>query len=387
MASIFYKIYHNDVKGLKTLLKKKPSQINEPIDLFGTTPLMLAFQEGADRRIIEILLEAGAELGTKDQWGRSALHFAVEWDRPYAVEILLSRGCYVNPRNVNGQTPLHWACDRGHLHIVELLLSHNGIDANVMNDDGDTPLHDAVQKRKYKLVFLLLNQDSVNLEIVNKEYRTPLLEAVSDGHLGIIQRLIARGANVNAVDHGGNNCLHLALKRENNFRSEVEHMTMLDQYCVELELGNEERYSGVVLASYLAHHGANFYCKNKSGRTPLDLIKKENLKKMLKTLFSPQCRWCQENMATVRLQPCGDIVFCENCFSEITFKRCPVCREYTLSKSEFGAPKFEDMCVKTEATCQELGAASQAIARPIFEDKEVQTVEEPRAEYRMTLHN
>ncbi|XP_029654181.1 E3 ubiquitin-protein ligase MIB2-like, partial [Octopus sinensis] len=100
-----------------------------------------------------------------------------------------------------------------------------------------------------------------------------------------MQRLIARDANVNAVDHGGNNCLHLALKRD--FHSEVEHMTMLDQFCVELKLGNEERCSGVVVASYLAHHGANFYCKNKSGRTPLDLIKKENLKKMLKTLFSP----------------------------------------------------------------------------------------------------
>ncbi|CAJ1099306.1 zinc finger 728-like [Octopus vulgaris] len=43
-------------------------------------------------------------------------------------------------------------------------------------------------------------------------------------------------------------------------------------------------------------------------------------------------------MATVRLQPCGDLVLCENCSSEMTFKRCPVCREYTLSKSEFGNP-------------------------------------------------
>ncbi|XP_036354528.1 uncharacterized protein LOC118760994 [Octopus sinensis] len=100
-----------------------------------------------------------------------------------------------------------------------------------------------------------------------------------------------------------------------------------------------------------------------------------------------RCRYCHENMATVRLQPCGDLVLCENCSSEMTFKRCPVCRENTLSKSEFEAPKFEDRCVQREATCQGLGAASQAIARPIFEDKEVQTVEEPRAEYRMTLHN
>ncbi|XP_029654570.2 E3 ubiquitin-protein ligase MIB2-like [Octopus sinensis] len=296
----------------------------------------------------------------------------------------------VNPRNLNGQTPLHWACDRGHLHTVDLLLGHNGIDANVVNNDGDTPLHWAVRGREYKVVCAMLNKDSVNLEIVNKEYRTPLLEAVSDGHLGIMQRLIARGANVNVVEHGGNNCLHLALKRENNFHSEVEHMTMLDQFCKDLKLGSEERYSGVVVASYLAHHGANFYCKNKSGRTPLDLIKKAKLKKTLKTLFRPTpCRYCHENMATVRLQPCGDLVLCENCSSEMTFKRCPVCREYTLSKSEFEAPKFEDRWVQTEATCQELGAASQAIESPESEDKCVQTevASEEIGEYKITVAN
>ncbi|CAJ1099332.1 E3 ubiquitin-protein ligase MIB2-like isoform X1 [Octopus vulgaris] len=326
--------------------------INKPIEWFGATPLMFASREEADIRIIDILIDAGGDMGAKDQWGQTALHWAVTWRRLQAVELLLSRGSNVNektnggytplylaarlypewtdgmkaimkqsavevnPRNEAGRTPLHWACSWGRFHTVELLLGHNGIDANVVGNDGDTPLQVAVQ----------------------------------------------RGANVNVVEHGGNNCLHLALKRENNFHSEVEHMTMLDQFCVELKLGNEERCSGVVVACYLAHHGANFYCKNKSGRTPLDLIEKENLKKTLKTLFRPtQCRYCHKNMATVRLQPCGDLVLCENCSSEMTFKRCPVCREYTLSKSEFEAPKFEDKCVQREATCQELGAASQAI--------------------------
>ncbi|CAJ1099309.1 E3 ubiquitin-protein ligase MIB2-like isoform X1 [Octopus vulgaris] len=408
MASIFNKIFNNDVEGLKILLEEEPGQINkQPIDRFGRTPLMWASQVGADRRIIDILIKAGSELEAKDNCcGRTALHWAVDWCRLQAVELLLSEGSNVNekssngntplhltadsflewtdgvkalmkpkavevnPRNVNGQTPLHLACYNGYIHTVGLLLGHNGIDASVVNNKGDTPLHMAVQGQRYGVVSVMLKQDSVNLEIVNKKYRTPLLEAVLNGHLGIMQRLIARGANVNALAHGGNNCLHLALATE-EFNSEVEHMTMLDQFCVELKLGNEERCSGVVVASYLAHHGANFYCKNKSGRTPLDLIKKENLKKMLKTLFPPQCHYCHENMATVRLQPCGDLVLCENCSSEMTFKRCPVCRENTLSKSEFGAPKSEDRCVKKEATCQELGAASQAIESPVLKERDL----------------
>ncbi|XP_029656154.1 E3 ubiquitin-protein ligase MIB2-like isoform X2 [Octopus sinensis] len=183
----------------------------------------------------------------------------------------------------------------------------------------------------------MLFKDSVNLEIVNKEYRTPLLEAVSNGHLGIMQRLIARGANVNFVEHGGNNCLHLALKRENNFHSEVEHMTMLDQFCVELKLGNEERCSGVVVASYLAHHGANFYCKNKSGRTPFDLIKKEKLKKTLKTLFRPtQCVFCEDEVATETFFPCKHLSLCKKCCPQKIPKRCPMCRQNITSKNSLG---------------------------------------------------
>ncbi|XP_036355927.1 ankyrin repeat domain-containing protein 35-like [Octopus sinensis] len=145
----------------------------------------------------------------------------------------------LNPRNEYGQTPLHLACLWGHLHTLDLLLGHNGIDANVVDNDGDTPLHWAVQDAKYSAVCLLLNQDSVNLEIVNKKYRTPLLEAVSDGHLGIMQRLIARGTNVKAVDNEGNNCLHLALNKD-TFGSEVETIGILDKYCKDLKLGTKK---------------------------------------------------------------------------------------------------------------------------------------------------
>ncbi|XP_029653729.1 receptor-interacting serine/threonine-protein kinase 4-like [Octopus sinensis] len=118
-------------------------QINEHFR--GRTPLIIACREGADRRIIEILLKAGPELGAKDSNGWTALHCAVYGHYLHAVEILLSRGSEVNPRDKDGRTPLHLACDRGHLPTVDLLLGHNGIDANVMNNDGDTPLHVAVR--------------------------------------------------------------------------------------------------------------------------------------------------------------------------------------------------------------------------------------------------
>ncbi|XP_029652960.1 E3 ubiquitin-protein ligase MIB2-like isoform X2 [Octopus sinensis] len=361
-------------------------QINKPFDGSGITPLMWACYKGADRRIIEVLLKAGAELEAKDRWGRSALHLAVWSDHLHAVEILLSRGCDVNPRNVNGQTPLHRACWWGHLHTVDLLLGHNGIDANVVDNDGDTPLHVAIRRRNYKVVCAMLKQDSVNLEIVNKEYRTPLLEAVSDGHLGIMQRLIARDANVNAVDHGGNNCLHLALKRKNNFHSEVEHMTMLDQYLKDLKLGKKKRYSDVVVACYLAHHGANFYCKNKCGRTPLDLIEKENFKKTLNMLFRPtQCVFCEDEVATETFFPCKHLSLCKKCCPPKIPKRCPTCGQKITSKNSLEGPKSSKPEVQMLAEppvnrtfeVKETQTLAEPVVNRTFEVKETQTLAEP----------
>ncbi|XP_036371385.1 uncharacterized protein LOC118768646, partial [Octopus sinensis] len=49
------------------------------------------------------------------------------------------------------------------------------------------------------------------------------------------------------------------------------------------------------------------------------------------------------------------------------------CQELGAASQAIGAPKCEDRCVQTEATCQELGATSQAIGAPKFEDRCVQT--------------
>ncbi|CAJ1099361.1 E3 ubiquitin-protein ligase MIB2-like isoform X3 [Octopus vulgaris] len=225
--------------------------------------------------VVELLLSRGSEINGKNDSGRTPLHFGAANDWTDDVAFLLKQtDVEVNPRDVNGQTPLHLACSRGHLHIVELLLGHNGIDGNVVGNNGDTPLHEAVKGRKYKVVSVMLNKTK-------------------------------------------------------RFHSEVEPLSILDKFCEELKLGNEERYSGVVVASYLAHHGANFYCKNKIGRTPLDLIEKENLKKMLKTLFSPhhgggrrmdqtlkgpiRCVFCEDEVATETFFPCKHLSLCKKC--------------------------------------------------------------------------
>ncbi|XP_036354558.1 E3 ubiquitin-protein ligase MIB2-like [Octopus sinensis] len=279
----------------------------------------------------------------------------------------------VNPRDEDGRTPLHVACYWGNLHTVGLLLGHNGIDANVVDNDGDTPLHLAVRGQEYQVVCLLLKQGSVQLDIQNNQKRTPLLEAVSRGHLGMTHKLIALGANINAVDGEGNSCLHLAVERE-VFDSEDAPLDLLNECCTSLNLKIEERLSGIVVARYLASQGADFHHKNNKNNTPLDLIKDPNLRKKLEAFLPPQCLWCRNKAATTKVHPCGHLVICKGC-SNVPLQQCLKCLKPVTSRGRVASPKFADKGVQTDL--QLLEPTSEQSVNRTFEVKETQTLAEP----------
>ncbi|XP_029656683.1 E3 ubiquitin-protein ligase MIB2-like isoform X2 [Octopus sinensis] len=230
----------------------------------------------------------------------------------------------------------------------------------------------------------MLAQDSLKLDIENHKKMTPLLKAVSGAHLGIIHKLIILGANINAVDNDGNNCLHLAIKKKEMFHSEVEPIPILDECCRELQLDMDRRFSGIVVGSYLASKGASLYHRNDKKVTPLDYIKNQHLKEKLKTFLQSLCRWCQEKKATVTLHPCQHTVTCQNCCSQMTFKQCPICRQHIRSKSGFVCPKSEEeaaqavvepvVCPKSEDKAVQ--AVVESVVCPKSEDKAVQAVVE-----------
>ncbi|CAJ1099228.1 Hypothetical predicted protein [Octopus vulgaris] len=185
------------------------------------------------------------------------------------------------------------------------------------------------------------------------------------------QKLVALGANVNAVDGEGNSCLHLAMATE-KFNSEDAPLDLLNECCTALKMKKKRRLSGVVVATYLASQGADFHHKNNKNNTPLDLIKDPNLRRKLEAFLPPQCLLCRNKEATTKVHPCEHLLTCEEC-SNVPLKRCLRCFKPVTSRGRVEAPKFEDRCVQTEATCQELGAASQAIGAPKCEDRCVQT--------------
>ena len=116
----------------------------------GDTPLHTHAGEGR-KEVVEILINAGANVNAKNDTGMSPLHNAVTKE---VVELLIAEGADVNAKNKHGGTPLHEAAASGHKEIVELLIAE-GADVNAKDVNGYTPLDWAIFNKDTETADLL----------------------------------------------------------------------------------------------------------------------------------------------------------------------------------------------------------------------------------------
>jgi ankyrin repeat protein len=76
---------------------------------------------------VKALLKGNPDLVfSKDNDGRTPLHWAAAGARKDVVELLLVNQAEVNAKNKEGWTPLHWAALQGQKDMAELLRQHGG---------------------------------------------------------------------------------------------------------------------------------------------------------------------------------------------------------------------------------------------------------------------
>jgi ankyrin repeat protein len=108
----------------------------------GKTLHWAVLRGGSD--IVKILLDHGADVNAKTDFGWTALHCAL-FGNGYAIaycdiaEQLLAHGADVDATNNGGWTALHLAADHKKKDVAELLLEH-GADAHIKNKKGKTPI-------------------------------------------------------------------------------------------------------------------------------------------------------------------------------------------------------------------------------------------------------
>ncbi|KAF2468345.1 ankyrin [Lindgomyces ingoldianus] len=176
-------------------LLKHPSLDANLVDLEGRTILHTAC--GVERRrensaendpsYVEILLERGADVTTRDSKGMNTLHYLfhgigrrIAIPDPRAVSAVLKGAPeLINQVDDEGNTPLHKACEASIDHVGELLSM--GADPLAVNAKGATPLH-----------YLLCEKWNAALGV---KIEGPLYE--------LFLRFLTMGANINARDHHG----------------------------------------------------------------------------------------------------------------------------------------------------------------------------------------
>ncbi|XP_011480228.1 tankyrase-1 isoform X1 [Oryzias latipes] len=245
--------------GRKTT-QKAPLRLNS----VQSTPLHLA--AGYNRvRIVQLLLQHGADVHAKDKGGLVPLHNACSYGHYEVTELLLKHGACVNAMDLWQFTPLHEAASKNRVEVCSLLLSH-GADPTLLNchskssvDMAPTPelkerltyefkghsllqaareadmakakktlaleiinfkhphthetaLHCAVASPhpKRKQVTELLLRKGANVNEKNKDFMTPLHVAAERAHNDIMEVLQKHGAKVNALDTLGQTALHRA---------------------------------------------------------------------------------------------------------------------------------------------------------------------------------
>lgn len=117
------------------LLESEPELVNAR-DERGTTPLILATYLG-DLETTKILVEAGADLDAVSGSGTALMGTCFK-GHALIAKYLVEAGANVNARGPGGKTALHFAAEYNQPGIVVGLLE-SGADAGAMDDSGATP--------------------------------------------------------------------------------------------------------------------------------------------------------------------------------------------------------------------------------------------------------
>ena len=185
----------------------------------GDTALIVAAQRAGGARVVEYLLDKGANLKTATNDGATALHRAAECGDVDVLKLLVDKGADVDAQRKSpfgGQSPLASAVVFGHGAAVRYLLS-KGAKANI----GDAGLSRAVFQGNVEIVKALLE---AGVEVKNSGNQAfpgfggfePILALACFSYNAdpqIVRMLLDRGADPTAKSQQGQTPLELARER------------------------------------------------------------------------------------------------------------------------------------------------------------------------------
>ncbi|KAG1664137.1 Ankyrin repeat domain-containing protein 17 [Nymphon striatum] len=138
-----------------------------------------------------------------------AIALAIEGGSVEMVKVLHDSGSNLNQIiDSERYTPLHVAVKNGNVDMVKFLLQSRA-KINAVTKDGQTPLCMSCWVNNTDIITLLVD-NKADVELATSSKVTPLMNCCLYRNLHAVEYLLRHGANVNAIDHTGNNALFYA---------------------------------------------------------------------------------------------------------------------------------------------------------------------------------
>ena len=169
-------VLEEDIDGVKKAIADG-ADVNEGL----ISPLMNAAALG-NVKIVNLLLENGADPEKTDQKGNSSLHYGVmKTESPGVVATLLSspKGkALLNKTNKAGMTPVVLAVIWNHKESLKTLLNAGGLAQIIVRADRVADLEDWEKDLQGKTA-LEVARDAETKEILRQHFRTPKIKSVA----------------------------------------------------------------------------------------------------------------------------------------------------------------------------------------------------------------
>ncbi|WP_310620051.1 ankyrin repeat domain-containing protein [Flexibacterium corallicola] len=167
---------------------------------------------------VERLIAHGVNINQSNDYGCSALFWAVAFAYEDILEVLLQVGADVNQTDSVGRSPLMTAAVRGSLSMTKKLIKAGAnihhIQTGGTYQAGHTALHHAAYKAKNTNVLSYLIEHGIDINSVNKNGQTPLIRAARRGNFENMKLLLSAGANTTLIDDNNNTALKLAKRKD-----------------------------------------------------------------------------------------------------------------------------------------------------------------------------
>lgn len=257
-------------------------------------------------KLIELLIEYGANVNHQDINLNAPMHFAVSTKNIEAIKLLISHNANLNLSNKFKVTPLRIALNDKNPIISEILVQ-NGADVDITDIHGNNAIHIAIRNHKLELAFEIIHL-SKDINKHNHFLENPSFMAFKEGFKEL-EKAIEYLANQKStwLDHGNNHLMEACLNGEfrlakffikngqkvnhlnnhNNtplicaaFAGHIDIVELLIEHGAKIDHQGEKQYSALHWAARKGHEhivnmllekGANPNQQDHRGQTPLYL--------------------------------------------------------------------------------------------------------------------